>query len=120
MTNDEKMALEMALDRHSEALEAHTRALNSLTAMLSGIFEEDIPLTHDTKVYPLHRTLNAFIEHVEQITSKNHLIAEANSDVAEKLKRASSVNYEAADKMMRAASINDEAAEKMSRAARRY
>lgn len=114
MTSEEKMAL----DRHSEAVEAHTRALNSLTAMLSGIFEEDIPLTHDTKVYPLHRTLNAFIEHVEQITSKN--LAEANSDVAEKLKRASSVNYEAADKMMRAASINDEAAEKMSRAARRY
>lgn len=112
MTSEEKMAL----DRHSEAVEAHTRALNSLTAMLSGIFEEDIPLTHDTKVYPLHRTLNAFIEHVEQITSKNHL----NSDVAEKLKRASSVNYEAAEKMMRAASINDEAAEKMSRAARRY
>lgn len=120
MTSEEKMAL----DRHSEALEAHTRALNSLTAMLSGIFEEDIPLTHQlthqTKVYPLHQTLETFIERVEQLNSKSHLIAEANSDVAEKLKRASSVNYEAADKMMRAASINDEAAEKMSRAARRY
>ena len=116
MTSEEKMAL----DRHSEALEAHTRALNSLTAMLSGIFEEDIPLTHETRVHPLHRTLNAFIERVEQITSKNHINAEANSDVAEQMKRASSINYEAADKMSRAASINDEAAEKMSRAARRY
>lgn len=118
-TNDEKMALEMALDRHSEALEAHTRALNNLTAMLSGIFEEEIPLTHETRVHPLHRTLNEFIERAEQITSKNNLIAESNSDVAERMKRASSVNYEAAEKMIRAASINDESADKMMRAAYR-
>lgn len=102
MTSEEKMAL----DRHSEALEAHTCALNNLTAMLSGIFEESSPFTHETIVHPLHRTLNTFIERVEEMSFA--------------MSRAASVNDEAADKMSRAASINDGAADKMSYAARRY
>ena len=111
MTNEERMTM----DRHSEALEAHARAINNLTALLSGIFEETNPITHLTTIHPLHRTLNLFIECLAENSSKNQRIAELNSESADKMQRAGLSNDEAANKMISASSYIDEAASKMLR-----
>lgn len=105
----------MTMDRHSEALEAHTRVLNNLTALLSGIFEETNPITNLTTIHPLHRTLNSFIECLAENSSKNQQIAELNSESAETIRRAVSDVTEVADKMLSASSCIDEAANKMLR-----
>ena len=103
----------MTMDRHSEALEAYTRVLNNLTALLSGIFEDTNPITNLTTIHPLHRTLNSFIECLAENSSKNQQIAELNSESAETIRRAVSDVTEVADKMQCAGLSNDDAANKM-------
>lgn len=109
MSNEERIAM----DRHSEALEAHAQAINNLTTLLSGIFEEYNPIANMTTIHPLHRTLNSFIECLAENSSKNQRIAELNSESAETIRRAVSDVTEVADKMQRAGLSNDDAANKM-------
>lgn len=82
---------------HTQALEEHTRALNNLTAMLGGIFEERNFISGVTEVHPLHRTLAQFAEVIDQITSQNRQIASTIDDAADKMKHSASTQYDAAN-----------------------
>jgi hypothetical protein len=98
-----------ALNRHAEALESNTRAMNNLSAILESVFATGL----DRREY---RSLSSIVSEVgEIITYANNRM----SDVAGTLKESATQYASAAECMNGAANKNSSAAEEMNNAAQR-
>ena len=97
------------LNRHTEALESNTRAMNNLSAILESVFATGL----DRREY---RSLSSIVSEVgEIITYANNRM----SDVAGTFKESATQYASAAECMNGAANKNSSAAEEMNSAAQR-
>lgn len=98
-----------ALNRHTEALESNTRAMNNLSAILESVFATGL----DKRDY---RSLSSIVSEVgEIVTYANNRM----SDVAGTFKESATQYASAAECMNGAANKNSSAAEEMNSAAQR-